>query len=144
MHNELQGLIDRLRADSSPNWVVYRQEIVDLSPKLRDEADRVAILSVYKVLMDTVEPSVLVTDLPAFQKARLQDYRLLLVEEAADGGELDPRKLDYITKREVDAGRLAPDDDLRELGQIGATFLAPAPTLRKGGWFRRLMGQSPK
>jgi hypothetical protein len=146
MHSELGDLIERLRADTAlADWVAYRHELVELSPRLDTEADHVALLSVFKLLMDTVEPSVSAADLANFQKLRLHDYRRLLVEEAIDGGEVDPLRLDHITQREVAAGRLAADDDLRELGQIGGTFLAPPPTPPikpppKRSWLGRLFG----
>jgi hypothetical protein len=142
MHEELENLLGRMR-DAS-NWVAYRNELVELSPQLNDEADRVVLLAAYKALMDTVEPNIQGADLPVFRKARLEEYRRLLIEECIDGDKVDPARLDRVTSREVAAGRLAADDDLRELGQIGGTFLAQKPSAPRRSLLGRLFGPRPK
>jgi hypothetical protein len=59
---------------------------------------------------------------------RSQYYNLLLIKEATIGrtdGNIPPDKLAAITRREVAAGRMSPDDDLHKLAVAGDTVLKP-------------------
>ena len=77
--------------------------------------------------MDAVEqaPGLASKDIAEINEARLSEYRLMLVAEGAGpDGFLDSQKMEEITRREIEARRMSPDDVLRKdtvraLGEIG-------------------------
>ena len=98
-------------------WNKFRNEIVKKFKCVSTTSERVALLRAYKVLMDAVEqaPGLASKDIAEINKARLSEYRLLLVAEGAGpDGFLDSRKMEEITRREIEAGRMSPDDVLRK------------------------------
>ena len=54
---------------------------------------------------------------------RKADYLAMLNVPALRGDLIDPDRLEAITRREVEAGRLAADDDFRRLSVAGASVL---------------------
>jgi len=49
------------------------------------------------------------------KEARLSEYRLMLIAEAVrPDGLAVPQKMEEITRREIEAGRMSTDDGLRE------------------------------
>ena len=68
------------------------------------------------------------------------EYLIFLNKEAMENGErINPAVLDFITAREVDAGRMEPDDDFRELAAAGGQVLGDSSYLdtkpkRQGNW----------
>jgi hypothetical protein len=87
-------------------------------------------------------------DLSELRKARHQYYMAFLAEEATIGntsGQIDPRQMAAITRREVAAGRLSPDTDLHKLctGLVARsdrfrTLLIPSRTSEQVGMAARL------
>jgi hypothetical protein len=87
-------------------------------------------------------------DLSKLRKARHEFYMAFLVEEATIGntsGEIDYRQMAAITRREVAAGRLSPDNDLHKLctGLVARsdrfrTLLIPLRTTGQVGMAARL------
>jgi hypothetical protein len=78
------------------------------------------LLSIFTVIMDQVERSGLSgEDLAKFKVARRQDYNLLLVKESLVGENVCTETLSAVTEREVAAGRMAPDDELRTTAEVG-------------------------
>ena len=73
--------------------------------------------------MDRVERSGIVQELEMFKEARRQDYALLITKEALVGENVCAETLDAITEREVAAGRMAPEDPIRQ----GAVAAMAAP-----------------
>jgi hypothetical protein len=89
--------------------------------------------------MDAVERQNIIEpkELEKFKTLRAQEYRLMLIREATIGrtdGLIDPR-LTEITRREVDAGRMAGDDDFHTLAVAGGEVLTPLPKPKKSGFF---------
>jgi hypothetical protein len=114
------------------DWRQIRKDIHDEHDRATTTADRVALLAIYKSAMDAVERNADFTpeDMERFKKARRQDYNLLLIREAMIGktdGNINPQKIGEITRREVESGRMAPDDDFHKLAVAGATILTPWP-----------------
>jgi hypothetical protein len=52
------------------------------------------------------------------------EYKMFLSKESLEDGVMKPVLLERVTRREVEAGRLAPDDDFRMLAAAGASVLA--------------------
>jgi hypothetical protein len=67
----------------------------------------------------------------------------MLSVQAMLGDHIDPDRLEYVTRREVEAGRLAADDEFRKLAAAGAKVLSKSSHTAKGGsWIRRLFRKS--
>src|ERR1700730_3280947 len=77
-----------------------RTEIHAEFDRARTTAEREALLAIFKAVMDCAERKIDVQDLEEFKDVRRNDYRLLLIREAGmPDGNIDPRKLDEITRR---------------------------------------------
>ena len=114
------------------DWQKIRNDVHEEHERATTTADRVALLDIHKALMDAVERGAGFTaeDLEKFKETRRGDYNLLLIREAMIGatdGNINPQKMGEITRREVEAGRMAPDDDFHKLAVAGATILTPLP-----------------
>jgi len=84
--------------------------------------------------MDIVEAKTTAEDLKAFKESRLKLYRTYLAQEATVEENVSVEMLDAITQREIVAGRMAPDDELRKLAEVGMSAFADAPPAT--GWRR--------
>jgi hypothetical protein len=117
-------------------WNKFRNEIVKHFKRVSTTSERVALLRAYKALMDAVEqaPGLASKDIAEINEARLSEYRSMLVAEGAwPDGFLDSQKMEEITRREIEAGRMSSDDVLRKdtvraLSEIGVGV--PPPTTR--------------
>jgi hypothetical protein len=75
---------------------------------------------------------------PTLRGSREAEYRLFLIKEARIGADVtDPRELDRITSREVDAGRMAADSDFRTFAREAGLVLGNTKP-RAPGWLGRL------
>jgi hypothetical protein len=142
----VREIVERLaaiRAGEPLDWNRLRTEIVEEHARATSTEDRVTLLAVHKVLMDTVERGIRSEDLESFKTTRRKEYCLFLIRETVrPDHNVDPQKLQEVTAREIKAGRMAPDDDLRELAVAGAAILTPIgskPTL--GSRFSRWFGK---
>ena len=68
------------------------------------------------------------------------EYRMFLIKEATEDGTVNPLLLEHITRREVEAGRLDPDDSLKTLASSGASVLGDSAEMtahrcKQGDWF---------
>jgi hypothetical protein len=98
-------------------WNKFRKETVEHFERATSTPEQVAVLRVYKALMDEIEqaPGTSPEDLATINEARRNEYHLMLIAEGArPDGLLDPQKMEEITRREIEAGRMAPDDGLRQ------------------------------
>jgi hypothetical protein len=117
-------------------WNKFRNEIVKHFKRVSTTSERVALLRAHKALMDAVEqaPGLASKDIAEINEARLSEYRSMLVAEGAwPDGFLDSQKMEEITRREIEAGRMSSDDVLRKdtvraLSEIGVGV--PPPTTR--------------
>jgi hypothetical protein len=124
-------LLQRLEAQpvGAPlEWRKIRNDIHEEHERATTTADRVALLDIHKALMDAVELGAGFTaeDMEKFKETRRKDYNLLLIREAMIGatdGNINPQKMGEITRREVEAARMAPDDKFHKLAVAGATIL---------------------
>jgi len=103
--------------------------------------ERVTLLQIYKVVMDTVERGLSGANLATFQTAREQDYNLMLLSECVDSaGNVLPDALRAVTEREVTAGRMGQDSELRRLAVAGSEAFQPPPEAPRKG-LRGLFGR---
>jgi TPR repeat protein len=113
---------------------------VEIRDKIFEEFDassssdqRSALLAAFKATMDIVESHLAKNgterQLAEFREARADDYTKLLVKESTvDGtveGTISPEAFMAVTNREIAAGRMTPDDPIRQL----AVKAAAAPHL---------------
>jgi hypothetical protein len=126
-------ILERMLAEgygSLREWNKFRNEIVKTFKRVSTTSERVALLRAYNALLDAVEkaPGLASKDIAEINEARLSEYRLMLVAEGAGpDGFLDSRKMEEITRREIEAGRMPPDDVLRKdtvraLSEIGVAM----------------------
>jgi hypothetical protein len=126
--------------------VRFRDEISKEFGLARTEQDRVVLLALHEAIVDALEEALLQSaelppdELEKFRTLRLQAYHSLIVRESVDKDWLiQPELLANVTKREVDAGRMAPDDELRVL----ATNNPPHEKTKSkgGGLWARILGR---
>ncbi|HWA18750.1 MAG TPA: hypothetical protein VG757_07105 [Devosia sp.] len=115
---------------SNFDWNGIRSEIVAEYRKGGADLDRATLLQLYKIVMDAVEQSGNLgsEDLESFRKSRREEYNLLLISVCVmPDGNVSPEALRIVTEREVAAGRMSPDDELRTLAIGGPDAIEPAP-----------------
>jgi len=119
------------------DWKKAREEVCEEQRKAPTTALRVICLRLHKIVMDAAErDSIAPEDRESFRKARAQDYRLLLVNEAMIGrtdGIVPPDKVPEITAREVREGRLSADDEIHVWAVNVTNRTFPQPKAKKSG-----------
>lgn len=150
--NELLSRIQDLLPDKPIDWKAIREEIHNEFDRANTADERAMLLAIYKAVMDAVERNIPKSDtvtLEQFRNTRLVDYRLLLTKEALVGENVCADTLYAITERELAAGRLSPDDELRLLAAkriaephpTRAEMVALAQNQKKGrGILRQIFG----
>ena len=122
-----ENLVQALR-EGQLDWPRAREEIFNDFDRALTASEREALLGLHKCLMDAVEQTIDPASLDKFKTARAQDYRLLLIKEAAIGSDskyLNPARLAAITTREVNAGRQSADDDFHKDAVSGGAVVPP-------------------
>jgi len=120
---EAPQLFQLLNAPGAPlvNWREINKEICSEFGRATTEDYRVALLEMFKSTMDIAETTVAPEDLEKFQNARRTQYKSFIVEEALVGTNICVETLNEVTQREITAGRMEPDDNLRKTAEIGMT-----------------------
>jgi len=90
-------------------------------PLATTDEQRSRLLDLHRELNDSMERQLTNPEaLEQLREVRSKDYRLLLVSEVVDQeGNASPELLARVTEREVRAGRMAEDDELRVLARQG-------------------------
>ena len=145
-------LFQLLNAPGAPltNWREIIEEINNEFGRAKTEDSRAALLATFKATMDIVESQVAPEQLSGFQDARWKHYNSFIVQEALVGQNVCVETLHAITGREVDAGRMAPDHELRKTAEMGmaaphisrAEFveIASAQDVKPTSVWQRLLG----
>jgi HD superfamily phosphohydrolase len=123
----------------------YRDEIVELNRIAQTDEEQGSLLFAFNALMAQVAERRLVDDasLEKLKGVREADYRAMVIVQALIGDQIDPDRLEYVTRREVEAGRLAPDNDFRNFAIAGANVLGkPADAPKGRNWLGRLFGKN--
>jgi hypothetical protein len=121
----VRDLLDRVQQGRTLDWRGIREEIHALYTEVTT-AERVTLLRIYTAVMDAVERQSFdgrPDELAKFRETRRQDYNLLLVVETTVEGNVSPDLLDMVTAREVAAGRMSPNDEMRRLAVEGVTTM---------------------
>jgi hypothetical protein len=114
--NELLEEAEKRPALLLLNLREIRDEIHNEHERAMSFGERGVLLAIYKSVMDYVEGASNFEPggLEKFKKTRRQDYCLFLIRECVQpDGNVDPVMMEAVTSREIEAGRMAPDDELR-------------------------------
>ena len=113
------------------NWREIAEEINVEWEKAATTDQRVALLTVFKATMDIAETVIAPSSLDAFRDARRRHYKTFVLQECMVGTNVCVETLDEVTRREIDAGRMAEDDELRNLAKtsMAAPHLSRAELL---------------
>lgn len=135
---EIASLDERMAQGG--DWMEWREEIADLHTRATTQEEYLTLLrahSILGLLADDVYDKVTAQEI---KKVHHAEYLNFLNKEAIEGGDLiNPTMLARITEREVEIGRLAPDDDFRQYaaasGQVigDSTYITAKPA-RRGNW----------
>lgn len=91
------------------NWQQVRQEIINRHEKASTVEEYITLLSLHKILMDSVEQKLSAEkDLEEVKVMRDQDYNMLITRECTIGGSICIDTLYELTQRELEAGRMGP------------------------------------
>lgn len=138
MNPQIASLHDRMA--SGGDWRSFRDEIATLHETAKTEQEYVTLLEAHRNLVAVGEHAF---DKETYEKllpVTAAEYRMFLNKESMEDGLINPVLLERITRREVEAGRLAADDELRQLAVAGAAVLGDSKQVtanqcRKGNWF---------
>lgn len=138
MNPQIASLHDRMAKGG--DWRSFRNEIATLHETAQTEQEYVTLLEAHRNLVDVGEYAFDKETYEMLLPVTETEYRLFLSKEAMENGLINPIILERITSREVEAGRLAPDDELRKLAIAGASVLGDSKEVtayrcRKGDWF---------
>ncbi|CAG9169733.1 hypothetical protein [Cupriavidus pinatubonensis] len=143
MKQEIESLLGRMAQGG--DWHAFRKEIADLHERATTEEEHVALLEAHRVLVAVGKECLDEASYTKLLQVANAEYRLFLNKEATEDGLVNPVLLDRITRREVAAGRLAPNDNLRTLAAAGASVLGDSTKItahrcKPGDWFFYGMG----
>lgn len=133
-------------ADQPLDFKRWRERFQSVFRENMDEESRIVLLQVYTVMLDTMERAIANDgrDLAPFLEARATDWKALCLEEASQRSESEhfhPHVLSEIVQREVNAGRMAPNEWTEFVSDADRVLAAAAKSEKlKGGFFQRLFG----
>jgi hypothetical protein len=138
MKPEIASLLGMM--GQSGDWRSFRDEIAALHAEATTEEEYVTLLEAHRNLVTIGK---FAFDEETYNKILpvvAGEYKLFLNNEAMEDGIINPVLLERVTRREVDAGRLDPEDSLRTLAVSGAAVLGDSTELtthvcRRGDWF---------
>lgn len=135
---EIASLDERMAQGG--DWMKWREEIADLHKRATTQEEYLTLLRAHSILGLLADDVYDEDNAREIKKIHHAEYLNFLSKEAIEGGDLiNPAMLARITEREVEAGRLAPDDDFRQFaaagGQvIGDSTYTTAKPARRGNW----------
>src|SRR5215469_4615847 len=106
----LRQLLDALGAPAA-NWREAAEEVNVEWEKATTPDHRVALLAVFQATMDIAETVIAPGSLDTFKDARHRHYKSFVLQECMVGTNVCVETLDEVTRREIDAGRMAEDDE---------------------------------
>jgi hypothetical protein len=140
MKPEIASLHERMAQGG--NWRAFRDEIAALHSEATTEEEYVTLLEAHKKLVAVGKFAFDEKPWAEIRTIAEKEYRFLLLREAVEGeaGLINPVLLERVTRREVEAGRLDPDDPFRTDAVAGAHILGDSAELtahrcNQGSWF---------
>lgn len=138
MNPEIASIHDRMAQGG--DWRGFQQEISRLHEVATTKAEYVTLLEAHANLIAVAEHAFDAETHAKILPIARSEYLMFLNKEAMENGSINPALLDRITRREVEAGRLAPDDDFRSLAAAGGAVLGDSaslhvPRTKRGDYF---------
>lgn len=118
MRAEIASLHERMREGG--NWRAWRDEISALHAEATTQEEYVTLLEAHRNLVAVGEYAYDRETYAEIVPIARAEYLVFLNKEAMEDDRINPVLLDRITQREVEAGRLDPEDDFRKLAAAGA------------------------
>ena len=128
--NELIGEVPENPAEALAHWRPIRERIHDQFDRASSEEQRVALLALYCSVMNQAEQAIGPDDLEKFREIRGHGYSLLIVKDCLVAEHVSAEKANAVMRREIAAGRMAPDHILRNSAEL-ARFAAQYTQTRK-------------
>lgn len=135
---EISTLHDRMARGG--NWLDFREEISDLHERATSQDEFVVLMEAFANLQAVGPSSFDLETWSKIEQAANGEYQLFLLREASYGTQsINPILYDYITKREVESGRLDPTSEVRVHAAAGTDVLGDSSDLddrpsRPGNW----------
>ena len=124
----VKDLLDRIPTEGEFDFMAIRNEIHKEFEQTASSDKRVSLIKLFNAVADAVERTGGLTppQLEQFRATRKADYKHLIVTEAQSGENWKStfaHDLLEVTKREIAAGRMAPDDKMHQLAVEGVAEL---------------------
>ncbi len=136
MNPEIASIHERMAQGG--DWMAFRNEIARLHGVAKTQEEYVALLAAHRDLVAVAEHCFTPEKCAEIRRIARAEYLNFLNAEALEDGNINPIMLDRITAREVEAGRLDPDDDFRKFAEAGGAVLGDTSDLR----YDRKLGDS--
>ena len=140
MKPEIASLHERMAQGG--DWRAFRDEITALHAEATTEEEYVTLLDAHKKLVAVGKFAFDEKTWAEMRSIAEKEYRFLLLREAVEGegGLINPVLLERVTRREVEAGRLDPDDRFRTDAVAAANVFGDSAELtahrcNQGRWF---------
>ena len=138
MKPEIASLHERIAQGG--DWRTFRDEIAALHEGATTEEEHVSLLEAHRKLVAVAKFAYDEETYANLFPITAAEYRMFLNKEAMQDGLINPVLLERVTRREVEAGRLDPDDELRKLAIAGASVLGDSAEItahrcKHGDWF---------
>jgi len=118
--NDLIGQAPEDPVEAAANWRQIRVRIHDEFEQAGSSEQRAALLALNQSLMNMAEKAINPKELENFREIRGHSYSLLIVKECMVNDQVSTKTADAVIRREVTAGRMAPNHSLRDLKQMQA------------------------
>lgn len=143
MKSEIASLHERI--SQGGDWREFQEEIAKLHAIAESEEEYVALLEAHKKLVAVAKFAFSDEKHSKILAVAIAEYKLFLNKEAIENGEINPVALERITRREIEAGRLDPNDNLRGLAVASSSILGDSANItahrrKNGDWFFYGMG----
>lgn len=127
MNPQIASLHERMAKGG--DWRAIRDEIASLHEKATTEQEYVTLLEAHRKLVAVGQFAFDEETYAKLLPITKAEYRLFLNKEAMENGLMNPALLERITRREVEAGRLSDDDELRQFTVAGVSVLGDSKEL---------------
>lgn len=128
MNPEIASIHERMAEGG--NWMIVREEIARLHKEAKTQEEYLTLLEAHRNLVAVAEHCFDADKCAEIRRIAEAEYRWFLNVEAMEGELINPVMLDRITAREVEAGRLASDDEFRQLAEAGGAVLGDSADMR--------------
>jgi hypothetical protein len=128
--NELIDWVPETPTEAAAQWRNIRARIHDEFDRATSSEQRAALLALNQSMMNLAEKGIDPGQLENFREIRGHSYSMLIVKECLVGDKVCAKTAAIVTRREVAAGRMAPNHGLRKLEEL-AKFAAHVISTRR-------------